>query len=515
MNDIREIMQNPALYGAAGRVDVVETHISMVFLTEDRAYKIKKQVDFGFLDYSTFEKREENIKRELRLNQRLAPDIYLGMTYLVENGGDYELGFDGKRIEPVLIMKRLDDSHLLARKIQKMSQKSRERVLATFAEQIAYFHRGAEHSDYISRFGDPDSIKISIEENFEQTRDFVGQTIDRETYDCIREFSFDCLSRRDHFIRRQRDERIRDCHGDLHFKQVYTDGDRVWITDCIEFNERFRYIDTVSDLAFAVMDCMYRASDADALWFLNNYLTINPDPTLPLVLRFYLVYRAYVRGKVSSFIWSDSKDDKVFEEARGYFELARRIASMNPRRVLFLMCGPSRSGKSTVADEIAKSTGAIIYRSDSIRKEMFGLTPTREVPDSIKGMVYSSATSESVYRRLLYAIENTLKAGFPAVADATFLKRHHRKRFIERAKEIGAEVITVFLDIETEEVEKRAAIKRDGDVSDGNIEVYRKQLAAFEPPDPSEGACVVRITKDMSPRDAAEYALYEAGMLDG
>ncbi len=512
--DIKKIMQSPEFWGKGKRdIKVVETHISTVFLVGDRVYKIKKPVDFGFLDYSSYEKREENIVRELKLNQRLSPDIYEGITYLVEKNGTYLLSKDGRRVEPVLVMKRLKDEDLLATKIRALTTEQKRSLLSKLGRKIACFHRGAEGGEYIERFGDIKTIRISIEENFNQTIDFISKTIDKDIYDAIKEYSYDFLERESVFINRKKKGRIRDCHGDLHLKQIYADDSKIWVTDCIEFNERFRFIDTASDIAFLVMDCIYRSSINDAFLLLNSYLSIEPDISLPEVLRFYLVYRAYVRGKVNSFIWSDTKKTSVLEEAKGYFDLAYNLIKREKRPVLFLMCGPSRSGKSTLADEISYRFPSLIYRSDSIRKDLFGFTPITSVPDEFKEMVYSSPVSDRVYKKLLKAVQNSLSEGWSVVADATFIKRRHRQRFIEVAKSLGTGVIIVYMDIDEKEAMIRSTKKRYYDTSDGDYEIFLKQKELIEPPSVDEGSPVVRITHDITPELAADLVLREAGVV--
>ncbi len=325
---IEDLLRPASLPDPTREVRLIQTHISMVLVADDFVYKIKKPVDFGFLDFSTLELRRRYCGEEVRLNQRLAEDVYLGVIPVVRQEGGDRLGGEGEIVDYAVRMRRIPEQRLM-RALYERGELS-EHHLEQTARVVADFHRRAERSSAIDEFGSRESFKVNTDENFEQTRPYVGRTIDREDYEKIRDWTEEFFRERSWlFEERVSKGGIRDCHGDLHMEHVcLLDQERVAVIDCIEFNDRFRYTDTLADIAFLLMDLEYRGGWglADYLW--ERYARRAGEKGMELLLTFYKVYRAYVRGKVLSFQLEDQGISRAAKEeaartARSYFALAR------------------------------------------------------------------------------------------------------------------------------------------------------------------------------------------------
>lgn len=328
MADLIQDFLEPGLYPEETKgVDLVQTHISLVFITDDYVYKIKKPVDFGFLDFTNLEKREYYCHQEVKLNQRLSKDIYLGVLPIRFEGKHHRLGGkSGDIVEYAVKMKRIPEDRLM--KTLFKGHELNDDHLREIAGTLAEFHKRAQGSSEIDRFGSPQVFRVNTDENFEQTRKYIGRTIEKEAYESLRRWT--SAFYRDHeglFQDRIDAGMIRDCHGDLHMEHVCL-IDPLAIIDCIEFNDRFRFSDILADMAFLIMDLEFWGGKrhAQRLWAI--YAPLSNNEGKEDLLAFYKVYRAYVRGKVISFqvdddrITSEEKDLAV-ETARKYFELAR------------------------------------------------------------------------------------------------------------------------------------------------------------------------------------------------
>jgi len=307
------------------KVELGQTQMSFVFIAGDYVYKIKKPVNLGYLDYTTLEKRRFYCQRELELNQRLCPDVYLNVIPITRDGNTIILEGESEAIEYAVKMRRLPQEAMMDMLLG--SDKVSTEMIARVAKKLADFHRRAETSADISTFGSLDTITQNAEENFTQTEKYIPNIIPQDTYQRIKDYTDSFI--RDHaplFHQRVAEGRIRDCHGDLHAAHVcFTDG--ISIYDCIEFNDRFRYCDVASEVAFLAMDLdQYQRSDLSTA-FVDAYVEHSQDKKLLPLLNFYKCYRAYVRGKVGCFKFNDphiSEEEraKTLATAKGYFELA-------------------------------------------------------------------------------------------------------------------------------------------------------------------------------------------------
>jgi len=329
---LKRALLNPEIYpDRPTAVGFRETHISLVFLTGNAAYKVKKPVDFGFLDFTSLEKRKYFCDQEVVLNRRLAPKIYLGVVAITDDRGRVALNGRGETVEYAVKMKQIPEE-LLMDKLLERGLVTRE-MIKDVAERLVLFYGAAETSESIGSFARPERVKQDTDENFEQTERYVGSTITREVYETIRERTNDFLMRqREIFERRISSGKIRDCHGDLRLEHIFW-GEEIAIVDCIEFNQRFRYTDVAADIAFLLMDLDYHGRKDLADHLIDCYIKKSGDEDLFRVLHFYKCYRAYVRGKVESFRLDDpsmGEEDKEAggERARSYFDLAYQYTKL-------------------------------------------------------------------------------------------------------------------------------------------------------------------------------------------
>jgi len=307
------------------KVELVQTQMSFLFLTGDYAYKVKKPVDLGYLDYTTLEKRRFFCRQEIELNRRLCPEAYLEVMPIVNRRGQIHLGGEGEIVEYAVKMKQLPADRMM----DKLLPQNLVTVdmVAGVAEKLAAFHSKAKTSPEISSYGRLETIKINTDENFAQTEKYIAISIPSNKYNKIKAYTDNFLeSNKSLFDKRVKDGKIKDCHGDLHAAHVCL-ANGICIYDCIEFNDRFRYGDVASEVAFLAMDLdRFRHAELSQA-FVNAYVHFSRDKELPQLLNFYKCYRAYVRGKVSSFMLDDpyivaEEKTGILAAARRYFELA-------------------------------------------------------------------------------------------------------------------------------------------------------------------------------------------------
>jgi hypothetical protein len=326
-----EALMKPEAYDEEpGQIELIQTHISFVFLTRNFVYKVKKAVDLGFLDFTTLEKRRFFCEKELELNRRLCGDMYLEVVPINRSNG-IKIKGAGETVEYAVEMKRMPQESMMSKLLEE--NKVDDRLVDRIAKIIADFHSKAETNKRISEFGSLATVETNWKENFEQTEEFVGKTISMKDFKRIRERVEDFMKRNvPLFEKRMAEGRVRDCHGDIHSGNIFvTDG--IYIFDAIEFNERFRYSDVAADVAFLAMDLDFRERSDLSDFFVERYIKYFEDQELTKLLPFYKCYRAYVRGKVTSFKLKDpsvGSEDKnsAMKEAKAYFKLSLAYAKV-------------------------------------------------------------------------------------------------------------------------------------------------------------------------------------------
>ena len=324
--ELAQALLDPKVYpDSLQGVELVQTQMSFVFLTDNYVYKVKKPVNLGYLDYTTLEKRRFFCQREVELNQRLCPEVYLGVVPIIKHKGSILIEGQGKATEYAVKMRRLPQEAMMD--VLLANNQVSSPMASSVAQKLVEFHQKAESNAIISAFGNLDTITQNTDENFTQTEKYIGNTISRKEYQHIKDYTDGFLKKNvPLFHKRIKDGRIRDCHGDLHAAHIcFYSG--ICIYDCIEFNDRFRYCDIASEVAFLAMDLDHYGRADLSHSFVDAYVAQSRDNKLLELLNFYKCYRAYVRGKVESFKLDDpyiSAEEKarVLAVARSYFELA-------------------------------------------------------------------------------------------------------------------------------------------------------------------------------------------------
>ncbi|WPD23234.1 MAG: hypothetical protein SD837_01460 [Candidatus Electrothrix scaldis] len=322
---ISALLQEKQASCPADTVQLVQTHISFVLLAGEHVYKFKKPVNFGFLDFSTLEKRQHCCEQELLLNRRLCPDIYLDLVKVTRDGDSYTLNGDGETVEYAVKMARMPEEKMMGNLIQ--AGKLDQVHIDTLVDKLTPFYQQADRTPEIDGYGTAESVAVNVLENFEQTKGFIGNgAITQEQFDKISSWARDFLTKEELFKQRIKEGNIRDCHGDLYSANICL-ADKVYIYDCIEFNRRFRYCDVASDIGFLAMDLDFHGLQELSAYCIDQFCQHSGDSSLKEMLNFYKCYRAYVRGKIGLFTASDPAVDEAvkkscLEAAAKYFALA-------------------------------------------------------------------------------------------------------------------------------------------------------------------------------------------------
>ena len=437
-------MTEPAFYPHPVHepIQCIQTHISYVLLTGDYAYKVKKPMNFGFLDFSTLEKRQHFCAEELRLNQRGAAELYLEVLPITEAENRFQLGGTGEAIEYTVKMRQFPQSSLFTELFDRGELTAP--LLEQLARVLANFHAHGATNDYIRSFGTVEKIRQAIDENYEQTLSFVGGPQTQQQLDETRQYTDRLFAEQQAlFDNRIEQNWIRECHGDVHLRNIalwnadqgHADRgqDKIWLFDCIEFNEPFRFVDVMFDIAYIIMDLDARDRRDLSNLFLNAYIEQTGDWEGLQVLPLYLSRQSYVRAKVTSFLLGDpAVPDATKQEASAtaarYYRLAWEYTQPQQGR-LILMAGLSGSGKSTVARQLAQQLGAIQIRSDAVRKHLAG------IPLDAQGSsdLYTAAMTQNTYDRLLHLGITLATQGYTVILDAKYDRQPLRQAAIAQA----------------------------------------------------------------------------------
>jgi aminoglycoside phosphotransferase family enzyme/predicted kinase len=457
-----------------------------VLLAGDYVYKIKKPVDFGFVDYSTLSKRRHYCREEVRLNSRLCADTYLGVVPVRDHKGNIGFGARGRVLEYAVKMRRLPEERMLNRLLDRGAVD--DAVIRAIARRLASFHESAGTSEAIARYGDR-AIRYAWRENFRQWAGEVGRTLTAEQDRILRCYGEAFFARNAAgFRRRVAELRIRECHSDLRSDAIcLIDG--VCIFDCVEFSRRLRLVDVARDVGFLAMDLEYRGNSQLAEAFLDHYTTLSGDLDLRAIVNFYKCYNACVRAKVEGLLLSEQeipvKERRAARKAaRRYFDLACRLATELRPALLVITCGLPGTGKSTLAQAIASSTGFEVLSSDIVRKVDAGLAPEEHRYEAFGKGIYSLDNTEAAYASLFERARPFLLDGRSVILDASFVRRSHRKAASDLAKETGAQFACILLEATTSAVRSRLnrRLARGTGPSDARWETYVAQKRRFQRP---------------------------------
>jgi aminoglycoside phosphotransferase family enzyme/predicted kinase len=478
---------DPSVYPhPVSKVELVQTHISFVLLAGDYVYKIKKAVDFGFLDYTTLAKRRYYCREEVRLNSRLCSDTYLGVVAIRSSNDDVSFTGRGRIVEYAVKMRRLPEERMMNRLLPKGAVD--DSMIRSVAARLAAFHANAATSKLSAREGDR-AIRYAWKENFDQWAPSVGQTLTAQQDRILRCFGEAFFARTNAVLeRRVAQLRIRECHSDLRSDAVcFTDG--VCIFDCVEFSRRIRLVDVARDVGFLAMDLEYRGHPDLAGAFVHEYVRLSGDKDLTEVIGFYKCYNACVRAKVEGLLIGESevpesKRRAAPKAARRYFDLACRYASELAPALLIITCGLPGTGKSTLARRVAERTGFTLLSSDIVRKEMAGRASEEHHYEPFGKGIYARDFTERTYAALLTRASPLLLEGRSVILDASFIRRSHRKAAVRLAKETGAQFACVLFEVPAETVHRRLRqrVARGTGPSDARWDTYVAQKRRFQRP---------------------------------
>lgn len=486
--ELIQLMHSPSFYPhRPPSVQLIQTHISYVFIAGDRVYKVKKPVRFDFLDFSTLERRKHFCEEEFRLNRRLAPTVYIAVEPITDDGlRGLVLEGTGPAVEYALRMKRLPEEKMLHRLLARGDASFS--VMDAIAHRICDFHQATETGGVIDSFGGLETIRRNHDENFEETMPYRDITISAAAHGFLKDWVNYFLDRNEElFHRRVREHRIRDCHGDLHLEHICLDDDIV-IFDCIEFNKRFRCLDVAAEIAFLSMDLERKGYYEHERVFVDAYLRYSRDSEIQKLLNFYRCYFAFVRGKVTSFRINDPATEErdraeIASEALQYFDSALRYAARLDKPALLILSGLMGTGKSSLARRLAESLNARVIQTDVLRKEMLGIQPAERHPEPFGQGIYSDEISRDTYRKALEQAETYLASGETVIIDASFRKQAERERARNTAKRQGVDFFLVECVCPEEEIHDRLdrRLANRGAASDGRWELYESQKKTFDP----------------------------------
>lgn len=501
---IQALLTCPDCYDhPVAQIRLIETHISWVLLTGEYAYKIKKPVNLGFLNFSTLALRRQDCEDEVRLNRRLAPEIYLGMIAISGSPDAPRLNGSGIPVEYAVKMRQFPPESTLDQ-LSERGELSSEQI-DRLAARLARFHLSeCDPAPADSPWGEPDTVAQPVAENF---RLLMEQSSESRQLQYLQNWSITEHRRLQPLMReRKRHGWVRECHGDLHLGNLaWTNGDLV-IFDCLEFNPALRWIDIISEVTFCYMDLLHRGHDELALRFLNAWLETTGDYEGLTLLRYYAVYRAMVRAKVAALRagqMTNGPEDETKDyrtELKSCLQLAERLSQHKPP-ALWITHGLSGSGKTTLTQSLLQQHGMIRLRSDVERKRLAGQDALAHSREGIGEGLYSPSTSRRTYRHLAHLAEILLNAGWPVIIDAACLEHWQRDLFRDLSQRLG--VSFRILDIQADPATLRERVTRrmeqGGNVSDANLNVLQHQLETSQPLNQSELTSVTVISQETLP----------------
>jgi hypothetical protein len=515
---IFQLMEKPGFYPHdVSKIEQRETHISKVFLTGAYVYKIKKAVNLEFLDYTTLAKRKYYCHQETTLNRRLSHNIYLGVVAINFKDGRYSISGPGKPVEYAVKMRQLPENRSLIRMLK--DEKVDYRAIDQLARMLADFYPYSASDEKITAFGSWETIRAKNEENFEQMKKFAGEMFNDRIFDVIRAATRSFLIRRRAlFQHRTENGKICDCHGDLRSGHIYFD-DGIQIIDCIEFNERYRYSDIASDLAFLVMDLDFEGFAKIARHLVNTFAKYANDSDIFVLIDFYKCYRALIRTKVNCLQLENTtiggwKKAKFRREIDRYMDLAYQYALQFTRPTLWVVCGMPGSGKSKISNELSKHLNVKVFCSDLVRKELFGLKPHDFMDVSFEKGIYSKEASSLTYGKLLLLAQEEIEKGASVILDATFGNKHQRDEALRLAKDMDANIVFVEC-CSPEHLSRARLIKREKGpcISDARIRYFEWFKKRFEPLNEIHDEMHIRINTEKPLTENIHNLLSQSNML--
>jgi len=470
------------------KIKHIQTHCSDVFLVPPFVYKLKKPVNLGFLNYSTLGNREYYCKKEVELNRKLSSGIYLGVKKISKIKGEYVFGDGEETIVYAVLMKMLPEE-LSLQYLLENNEISKDR-LNGIVEKLYNFYIEQKSNRDIENYGKCKNIKSQISKNLTGSYGFVGKTISLAAYKAINYFNSLFFKNKLSLFEYRRDMGfIKDCHGDLRSEHIYLQDDLIQIIDCIEFNDKFRYIDVASDIAFLSMDMDFRGFREFSRFLVSEFSKRFGDKSMYEIIDFYKCYRAFVRGKVESIKSNQvsvSNSERHFSEelAKRYFKLALYYAVLGSLPSIIVIFGVIGTGKSSLAKSFADELSIEVLSSDNIRKNMLKIDPKQKRYEDYGKGIYSQDTTERVYNLMIELAAVNINENKSIILDASFSQKKFRMQVLDLADELDVPVYFIRTTASPEIIEKRL-IKRErkkDSLSDGRVEILDQFKEDFEEP---------------------------------
>jgi len=471
---------------ATGEIRTIRTHVSTVFLAGAIAYKVKRAVRFPFLDLSTLELRRLCCEEEVRLNRRLSPDLYLGVVPITADEGTIRVSGSGEIVEYAVKMRRLPEDRMMDSMVRAGHLPAD--AIPRICELLARFHAGAERDDAVAASGAPSAIARLWDEHFAESATLVGDILDPLQDALLRRTVKAWLVRKRALLeQRHRDGYIREGHGDLRCSSICL-TEPIQIFDCLEFSRRLRCGDVASEIAFLAMDLTWRGRRDLADELVERYSELTHDGELEGLIPFYASYLACVRAKVSALSSGDAQLDateraRFRADARELFALACRYAGESRPPLLLVVCGLSGTGKSTIAEQLARTGSARVLSTDRIRKELHGAAPTERRAAAFQAGIYSPGATRRTYATLADRAEGLLRAGHPVIADGTFSQAWQRDLMLAAADRAGALGLLLELRASPQQARQRLDLRQGAATteSDADWAIHRAQRTRWEP----------------------------------
>lgn len=508
-SDIIDFLLLPSSYPhSPGEIIHIQTHASDVFIAGPCVYKVKKPINLGFLDFSTLVKRKLFCEAEVELNRRLCAEAYIGVWEIRIKDGLLSINGEGETVEYAVKMRRLPEDKFMKNMLRK--GEITEEHLSRLARKLVTFYSSQKPRPEVLEYGNPDKIKLNIDENLGTSRKFIGTTITPVAYEALEFYNDKFFETKSEMLLERKDKgHIKDCHGDLHLEHVNFGSRDICIYDCIEFNDRFRYIDIASDVAFMAMDLDHNGYYGFSNYFISEIVESMKDDTARLVIDFYKNYRAFVRGKVESIKSTEEEvpeDEKTLSVnmAGKYFSLALRYAALGSRPAVIVTFGMIGSGKSTLAGKLGEELSATVIASDYIRKEITGTGTKERKDEGYEEGIYTEEITEKTYAELISRGMEEIRRKHVVILDASFSKRRWREMLMKKASEKGLRVFFLKT-VASKDVLRKRLIKREkrGDsVSDATVDILERFASGFEEPEEIEGKNYFEVDTERPPGES-------------
>ncbi|GAA4436994.1 bifunctional aminoglycoside phosphotransferase/ATP-binding protein [Pontibacter saemangeumensis] len=445
-------------------VEIRQTHASVLAIAPPYVYKVKKHVNLGFLDFTRLSERKENCERERRLNSRLCPELYIGVLPIASKDNRLFFGAEGRIVEYALQMRQLPEGFFLDQLLQ--SDQVTPATLDLILQKLKRFYEEHPPAPSVSAYGEAEKVREVVEGNLIALKEHTGEIVQEASLEAVQNYCARFFADNQAlFEKRVQEQRIRDCHGDLHLDHIHIWQGKVCIYDCIEFNDRFRYIDVASDMAFLAMDFDFHGRPDLASYITSRLASLLHDPDLALLSDFYKCYRACVRAKVECITSQEPEVPAIErqrsrEKARRYGSLALHYALFGSQPAVLVVCGRSGSGKSTIAGRLAELLGWEYVSSDITRKALFDIPQHQRSSPEMRANLYAQQVTDHVYQILLNQTRYAVMNQRSIVVDASFGQPRHRALFGQGLSRAQVPFLFIEMQASDETLRKRLA-KRD------------------------------------------------------